>query len=624
MKRPREYCTLFLFALGIVLWIPVVAEGQTPDPFPYQESVFPITAEMTGVDCLQDWFPDKDDQDPVVTDIFHNVGWSVVCIRGIKWDDIEISEGVYDWDVLDDAVEMYVLQGTNQYPDHEPKRLHLWISPTSRWASKDLNAWNPDAGGGKMTDQSPPQDQYMPNWQKFVKDLVDRYDNEEDGAIDHEGCRDSGYLVLWMLQICAEIENYNHWELWQGSPVNYFQTLRNAYLGADGACQEVLISRAAHNFSDIGNDNPYDQRMHDRLAGIPGHQNQLYNHLAYLNALLTPASQNFYDVWAMHPSGKYTSALAYVRYLRNIRNLLSPSPSGGHGIYICSEDTNVLPRNGNQNEIVTQQPPQTGWNLCSWIYPDEDSNNREDPIDYLNELNPPDPLFTAARNFYYSDQAGMLIKRFVFHLRCGVKWSFIQPHVDMPEWDKHIWHRAGLLSVKMANWATGDMTDGQYDYTASRKQAYWEYKWLYDKLKDVTGGKILEEESTDSDICGGNNVNDFFPLTCVYELTRNPEMGPLWVMWHDKTCKHHNNHPDLQDHYYYPYSVPPKTDQYTLNLNNYNATQVRVYYTIDQWNPDPTNPPLQPSSDILTADSTTGDVTLTFGDLPIIVEIERP
>ncbi len=489
------------------------------------QSVFPVTGATFGTDSFQNatWS----------VPLLYDCGWDVMGLNKVQWQGVEKSPPVggvhtYEWPDLDANVRMIADGG---------KRMELWISPGSKWGTEQWPGPDPQY-------QSPPKPEHMDDFGLFVRALVERYDG--DGTDDMPGL---DYPVIYMVRIGGEVEVYGHWEEYGGTAEKYFTMLEAAFLGAKAACPDVLVARAGINFGDLGNDHPdpltFESRIPDEAA-------------PYVDG--TIENQAFFDVMDLHPSGKYTGALAFVEYFRDHLSL--------DKIY-CSDDTNTSPRNGNGD-----------WSYCPLTFVDEDESGVEDIIEDLERNNPGDPIYEAARADYYPDHAGTLIKRFVFHLMSGVHNSFVQPVMDGIVWAEVIWRHAGLL-----DWVIHYETGDPYQ---TRKQAYWEYRWLYTKLLGVTAGAILVEEETSG---------TFFPLTCVYELTR--ESGdPLWVMWHDYTVD--EDHPEHREPFIYTLST--------------SASQVRVHYTIERWDQE------IPDSEVL--DGVGGEVRLSLTDRPIIVEVE--
>lgn len=516
----RTTAGMICLSVAMVLALP----AHTDENRYVDQTVFPVVAETFGSDSYQNatWG----------VPLIHACGWDVMGMSKVQWQLIEPNApqgGVhtYVWNTLDTYVQMVADGG---------KLLEIWISPNSSWASECY------PGEQYPEKESPVLPQYLDDYQAFIQALVERYDG--DGIDDLPGL---DYEMIFQVKIGDEIELSGHWVSQCGTPQKYLDLLEHAYIGAKTASPNVLVCRASMSIGDICNDHPDTATLESRIPSV---------YMDYIDACVN--NQTYYDVWDIHPSGKYTGGLAIVEYLRDYR---------GVNKIFCVDDTNTSPRNGHSD-----------WSYTPWRYTDSNANNIEDIIDDLELNDPGNPTYENAKLVYYPDHAGMLIKRFVFQLMSGYQYSFAQPIMDGLNWGpSHVFRHAGLLDTVLYN-----ETSDPYQ---TRKQAYWTFKWLYGKLLGVKAGTILKEDET---------PDKFFPLTSVYELTQ-ANGDPLWVMWHDYTID--GNYPEHQQSYYYDLSTT--------------ATQVRVHYTIEDWDQEEPN--------YQDFDVVGGQVTLELTDLPIIV-----
>lgn len=520
-------------------------------------NVFPITEVSFGHDQWQHsqnfW------SEPLWDD--SEMPWRIMGLNKIGWSEIEPyapvgGQHTYVWNLqgLDDyARKVYELG----------QRLQLQFYPRSPWGCEywDVSWWT----GWEKSLQSPPKAENMEDWKLAVQAIVDRYNGDSDG--NHAPWLPEDYQLLYRIDIGAEVEFDIKWGDNMNPPLigkvdKYFETLKWAYQGADAAGGNVLVGRAGWAFLDLTDDNPTDAEIETRLPLIGNSLDEWITG--------TVNNQQYFDVMNLHPAGKYTCTLAIVRYLRN-KGLSSSK-------MISAEDICISPHNGYTPDYWGYLSPLAYEDNETWSPPNIVipglPDGTEDIIQRLDIENWQSGIYQTAAQEFFPDVAGEIIKRLVFGLRSGISTMYIQPCVDGTN-EYRVWRHAGLVS---------DVYHAAYqsDIFGARKQAYFEFKWLYSKINGVTAGSVLLEEPILQDY--------YFPLTCVYELTQ-ASGEPLWVMWHDYTVDHQT-----------PY-------EYVLDVDQ----PVYVYETITNWGQqEPNAYGVSPQPD---------GVHLILTNRPIIVEL---
>lgn len=567
-------CIFVPFAFMIfILASPLFAdETRTVDT-----SVFPVTEQTFGLDSFQYRAARWSIGEPLFEpddNLWHvdNVPWTVMGLNRIGWDMIEPAapeEGVhtYDWSTLDLYFEYIYDCG---------KVAQIQFYPRSSWGCEKWHpGWDDDKALQSPPIHDPPTEDYMDDWQEAVEALVERYDG--DGTNDAEfmdgepGHKVPRQLIV-RIDIGAEVE-FPKWKVDINKPGGdeidkYFTTLVYAYNGVSDAETtgstleyDIKVGRAGWAYLDLFNDNPDLSEINTRIGTG---QDSWYPNFRFDDWLDKSLNYtDYYDVFNVHVSGKYNSTLGLYNYLRDEMGL-------SEDIQIVIEDLNISPHNGHWPEH---------WDVCPYALADDDNNEWQDVIETLKarmDYGWDDAEFEAAAEEYFPLLAANLTKRMVFGLMTGIECQYVQPCVD----------GLTLLNKKNQHWiCAGLASDIAYDYFEdaedSRKQPYFQFVWLYDKLLGVKDGEILKEDES---------TGTCFPLACVYELTQSND-APLWVMWHD--------------------SIVGNNDTVTYQLYS-DADYFRVYYTIEDWGQT------DPEVDYFPINN--GSRTFTLTNSPIFVE----
>jgi hypothetical protein len=232
------------------------APGSTP-------AQFPEAAAFLGLSGAG--FPTGDGAE-AVADL---AGMGVSCVETlpIRWEDVEPvpppgGAPRYLWQRTDEGLAAWQAAGFVPV---------LVLSPASSWASErpDLSDWArfakerlPAADAALAvrgaTGAAPPKAEHWRDWQRFVRDVVERYDG--DGRADAPGLR----RPLRHVQVLDQVQRATRWV---GSAEEYLRLLHHAREGIDEAGASCEVVHAAVDLRGLvraGDERPDEWR--ERLA----------------------------------------------------------------------------------------------------------------------------------------------------------------------------------------------------------------------------------------------------------------------------------------------------------------------------------------------------------------------
>jgi hypothetical protein len=192
----------------------------------------------------------------------------------IRWGDVEPKPpdaviSLYDWKAIDDTVVALQRAGFTPLPV---------LSPSCAWAqsSPETCAWAdfarehlPEAQARVVIAAAqgalPPRPDALKHWQRFVRDLVERYDG--DGQRDMPGLR----RPIDQIQILDQVQRPSRW---RGSAEDYQRLLHYARLGAEEALPTVQIVHAAVDLQGLfraedGEPDRWRERLEESVPALP-------------------------------------------------------------------------------------------------------------------------------------------------------------------------------------------------------------------------------------------------------------------------------------------------------------------------------------------------------------------
>ncbi len=225
----------------------------------------------------------------------------------------QVDEG--RWDALDEAVLLWQLSGFDPVPVLTPRSAKRALDPArSAWHAQvraALPAVQAQAVLRDATGCTPPQPQAWTQWERFVRDVVERYDG--DGTDDMPGLR----RPLRHIQVLDRIATP---EDWLGSADDYMRLLHHAGLGAKAAHADTQVVTAAIDMRAIGHD-PYPdarewefrvKKLYPKNAPLAELEVTRSFEIAH-RVLETP---RLYDAIAHRGSDNHTDDVANIRFLR--------------------------------------------------------------------------------------------------------------------------------------------------------------------------------------------------------------------------------------------------------------------------------------------------------------------
>ncbi|MDJ0520782.1 MAG: hypothetical protein QNJ90_01770 [Planctomycetota bacterium] len=243
----------------------------------------------------------------------------------------------YDWKTLDEAVLVWQLSGL------EPV---LVLSPRSGWAGvpvkasawaqrvrRTLPAAESDAALRTAGGCAPPQPGRWKAWERFVRDVVERYDG--DGRADMPGLRGAVRHV----QILGRLEP----AAWLGSAEDYLRLLHHAGLGAKSAAETTRIVTASVDLAATGHAPHPDRREWDYRIGqlvpadAPLARLEVTRRFEHIRRLL--AMPRLYEVLAHAGNAHLADDVANLRFLRRH---LDEHAGGDTGIWLVDNPTRKL------------------------------------------------------------------------------------------------------------------------------------------------------------------------------------------------------------------------------------------------------------------------------------------
>jgi hypothetical protein len=217
----------------------------------------PAAAPWAGLDALDPL--DPADRDPARLERLGGFGRAWVRTAPIPWGALEPAPphaGVarYDWKALDEAVVVWQLAGLDPV---------LVLEPRSPWASvpaedsdwfarvrKTLPAAEATEALRGATGCAPPRPERWRDWQRFVQDVVERYDG--DGVRDAPGLR----RPVRHVQVLGRVDP----AAWLGSAADTLRLLHHAGLALEAADPRARLLAPALDLRATGHDPRPDER----------------------------------------------------------------------------------------------------------------------------------------------------------------------------------------------------------------------------------------------------------------------------------------------------------------------------------------------------------------------------
>lgn len=355
----------------------------------------------------------------------------------ILWEEIQVSEGCsYDWQALDKIMKIFHDNGM---------KAKILFYPASSWASKrgktpvEHKNWRGPVGR-----------QYLPDWCKAVKAVVERYDGDGTGDAFK-----MDYPVLWLLQLSAEVESPKHWEGLGGTYKEYDELLNLTVKCAKMASDSTIIGRGASNFGNI-----FETANKDKLLQIEDVQEK--RHKSFLHFFVSSIQkEDDYDMFGLQFNYSWKGIIPEVEWVKR-----------------------YLEKAGYMKALY-----------CN--------HARSTEVGYTEELtiltNPGRADYQKTRNRYYAVQASTVAKKLTVSLASGIKYVGIACLFDLP----------GFLSespisphgASAAQWALTGILNTDSLISGDKhvaKPAYYSYKLFVDK--------ILGASSEVKRLCVGKHV----------------------------------------------------------------------------------------------------------------------
>ena len=270
------------------------------------------------------------------------MGRVLLATTPVSWGQIEPTPPrgtpAYHWQALDDAILVWQLAGLDPI---------LVLSPRSPWASmrREQAAWSlqvrkslpPGEAAAALRDATgaaPPQDVRWAAWERFVGDVVERYDG--DGRRDVPGLR----RPLRTIQILDRVTTP---DAWVGSSHQYLRLLHHARQGAKGAFADVQVATAAldvratghHPFPDH---QEWKRRIREQLPKAPrGARIEAERAFEIAEDLL--GMPQLFDVVTHVGAGHHSDDTANLRFLRR---MLDEASGSDVGLWLVQNPTRKL------------------------------------------------------------------------------------------------------------------------------------------------------------------------------------------------------------------------------------------------------------------------------------------
>jgi len=262
---------------------------------------------------------DERDRDPGRLERFADLGAAYVRTSPVAWGSIEpapprAGPPRYDWKPLDDAVLVWQLTGF---------RPVLVLTPECSWAGqpREAAAWvrqvrgalpaaDAEAALRTATGCTPPAPGSWAAWERFVRDVLERYDG--DGQDDMPGLR----APVTHVQVLARLDP----GAWLGSADDYLRLLHHVGQAAATAARTTRIVSAAVDAQATGYDPYPDRREWDFRIGQLAPPDATFARLEIARAFdqlrRLLAMPRLYSALAQVGSGHLADDVANLRFLR--------------------------------------------------------------------------------------------------------------------------------------------------------------------------------------------------------------------------------------------------------------------------------------------------------------------
>ena len=217
----------------------------------------PAAAPAAGLDALDPFA--ASDRDPARLAALAGLGRAYVRTAPIAWGAIEPQPprggpARYDWAQLDAAILVWQLADLEPVPVLVPRSSWGALAPgVTAWARRvqdELPAAEAEAALRTLPGVPPPRGDMWSQWERFVRDLVERYDG--DGKADMPGLR----RPVRHVQVLDRLDPGS----WLGSAADTTRLLHHAALGLKAASGEVRLLGPGLDLRATGHEPAPDER----------------------------------------------------------------------------------------------------------------------------------------------------------------------------------------------------------------------------------------------------------------------------------------------------------------------------------------------------------------------------
>jgi len=417
-----------------------------------------------------------------LAETYAGLGAQRVKIANIQWGNIEPNpptngQHEYNWWNLDHLVSNWQAAG-----------YEVWILLRARCDWAGVEPYDEISG---LAASTMPQDEYLDDYQDWVRAVVERYDHDDEDDMGDWAHTLRAPVRIYEIESEAQIPVQ-----WQGRSretniADYLELLGLAREAAQDAYADVQIVLAGVGTTDIFDDFPSDEQMEEHIAALEGESEVLFRE-AITFTQQTLAASSLYDIVEFHANSNYTGMYGDVEWIRGMMPESKPLWAGDASsapTLVKASDWDFHPPFGDAGEQIYQ------------------------------DLKNDDPATVA---WYRKEQAELTAKKLVVGLELGL--GLVSPG-NLTDWPE-------LFSGK--NWAYQGMVDGgvwSYDPEQDApRPVFYTYHLLAEKLADATA------------VEGLRLVPQTDPQVTETDLGRAPEIyayrvtaaGPdRWILWYD-------------------------------------------------------------------------------------------
>ena len=290
---------------------------------------------------------------------FEGLGGALAATAPVPWALVEPTRGPagsprYQWKVLDDAVLVWQLAGLDPV---------LVLSPESPWASqpREKSAWHEAVRGAlpraecqgalrAATGATPLLPAAWTRWQRFVRDVVERYDG--DGSQDMPGLR----RPIRHVQVLHGIDP----DAWLGDAESLLRLLHHAMEGARAASDKTHLLAPTMDLRATGHAPfPDEREWNFRIGRITPGNNQplgrleMRRHFGFAKRLL--GLPRLYDILCQRGSDHLADDVANLSFLRRT---LEASGAGSKGLWLVDNPMRKLGEARDPSAVAPKRDEQ--------------------------------------------------------------------------------------------------------------------------------------------------------------------------------------------------------------------------------------------------------------------------